>query len=90
MDKLLAIADNLTVHGKHYWEWANGDVIRIYVNAYSGVAYPTPTAPAMPTVPFPIPEPTPWLAIILSLVATSIAAVILVWYYGWADRRKTR
>lgn len=83
MDKLLAIADNLTVHGKHYYEWANGEVIRIYVNAYSDVAYPAPTAPAMPPVLFPIPEPTPWLAIILSLVATSIVATILVWWYGF-------
>ena len=84
MDKLLAIADNLTVHGKHYYEWANGEVIRIYVNAYSGVAYPAPTAPAMPTVPtVPFPESTPWLAIILSLVVTGIIATILVWRYGF-------
>ena len=83
MDKLLAIADNLTVHGKHYWEWGNGQVIRIYVNAYSGVDYPAPTAPAMPPVPYSIPEPTPWLAILLSLVVTSIIAIILVWRYGF-------
>ena len=87
MDKLLAIADNLTVHGKHYWEWANGEVIRIYVNAYSGIDYPAPTAPVPSAGLWTIPEPTPWLAIILSLVVTGIVAVILVWYYGWADRR---
>ena len=86
MDKLLAIADNLTVHGKHYWEWANGEVIRIYVNAYSGVAYPASTAPVPPAILWPIPEPTPWLAIIFTVVVIDIVTV-LVWYYGWADRR---
>ncbi len=85
MDKLLAIADNLTVHGKHYWEWANGQVIRIYVNAYSGVDYPAPTAPAPPAMPAPVPEPTPWLAIMLSLVVTSIIAIVIVWWYGFRN-----
>jgi hypothetical protein len=42
-----------------------------------------PTAPAVPAAPTPTPEPTPWLAIIISLVATIIVAVIIVWYYGF-------
>ncbi len=47
------------------------------------VEYPVPTAPAPPSVPAPVPTPTPWLAIIISLVATIIVAVIIVWYYGF-------
>jgi hypothetical protein len=42
-----------------------------------------PTAPAPPAVPAPVPEPTPWAAIIISLVATIVVAVIIVWYYGF-------
>lgn len=42
-----------------------------------------PAAPAVPAAPTPTPEPTPWLAIIISLVATLIVAVIIVWYYGF-------
>jgi len=47
------------------------------------VEYPAPTAPAPPAVPAPVPAPMPWLAIIISLVATVIVAVIIVWYYGF-------
>jgi len=47
------------------------------------VVYPAPTAPAPPAVPAPVPTPTPWLAMIIALVATSIVAGILVWYYGF-------
>ena len=47
------------------------------------VEYPAPTAPAPPAVPAPVPAPTPWAAIIISLVATIIVAVIIVWYYGF-------
>jgi hypothetical protein len=42
-----------------------------------------PTAPAPPAVPAPVPEPTPWLAIIISLVATIVVDVIIIWYYGF-------
>ena len=48
------------------------------------VEYPAPTAPALPpAMPAPVPAPTPWLAIIISLVATGIVAIIIVWYYGF-------
>jgi hypothetical protein len=47
------------------------------------VEYPAPTAPAPPAVPAPVPAPTPWLAIIVSLVATAIVAGIVVWYFGF-------
>jgi hypothetical protein len=47
------------------------------------VEYPAPTAPVPPAVPAPVRAPTPWLAIILSLVATVTVAVIIVWYYGF-------
>jgi hypothetical protein len=44
---------------------------------------PAPTAPSVPAVPAPVPTPTPWLAIIISLVASVIVAVILVWQFGF-------
>ncbi len=47
------------------------------------VKYPAPTAPTPPAVPAPVPAPTPWLAIIISLVATAIVAIVLVWNYGF-------
>jgi len=47
------------------------------------VEYPAPTAPTPPAVPAPVPAPTPWLAIIISLVASVTVAVIIVWYYGF-------
>jgi len=47
------------------------------------VAYPAPSAPAVPAVPSPIPAPTPWLAIIVSLVVTAIVAGVVVWYFGF-------
>ena len=47
------------------------------------VVYPAPTAPSLPAVPAPVPAPTPWLAIIISLVVTAIVAGILVWNYGF-------
>ena len=48
------------------------------------VEYLAPTAPAAPPAPtLPAPEPTPWLAIILSLVVAGIVAGVLVWYYGY-------
>jgi hypothetical protein len=50
------------------------------------VEYPAPTAPVPPAVPAPVRAPTPWLAIILSLVATVTVAVIIVWYYGFRSQ----
>lgn len=47
------------------------------------VEYPVPTAPTPPAVPAPVPAPTPWLAIIVSLVATALVAGIVVWYFGF-------
>jgi hypothetical protein len=47
------------------------------------VKYPAPTAPTPPAVPAPVSAPTPWLAIIISLVATAIVAGVLVWNYGF-------
>jgi len=48
-----------------------------------GVTYPAPTAPTPPAVPAPVSAPTPWLAIIISLVVTAIVAIVLVWNYGF-------
>ena len=45
--------------------------------------YMVPTAPAPPVPALPAPEPTPWLAIILSLVISGIIAGVLVWYFGF-------
>ena len=42
-----------------------------------------PTAPAVPAAPAPIPAPTPWAAIIISLVAAVIVSGIIVWNYGF-------
>ncbi|MEE9366119.1 MAG: CARDB domain-containing protein, partial [Dehalococcoidales bacterium] len=50
------------------------------------VEYPAPTAPAPPAVPAPVPAPMPWLPIIISLVATIIVAVILIWNYGFRSQ----
>ncbi len=47
------------------------------------VEYPVPTAPAPPAMPAPVPAPTPWLAIIASLMATAIVAGVVVWYFGF-------
>lgn len=47
------------------------------------VEYLVPTAPAPPAMPAPVPAPTPWLAIIISLVASGTVAIIIVWYYGF-------
>ena len=49
------------------------------------VEYPAPTAtaPTPPAMPAPVPAPTPWLAIIISLVASGVVAIIIVWYYGF-------
>jgi len=47
------------------------------------VKYPAPTAPTPPAVPAPVSAPTPWLAIIISLVVTAIVAGVLVWNYGF-------
>jgi hypothetical protein len=45
--------------------------------------YPASTVQAPPAVPAPVSAPTPWLAIIISLVATAIVAIVLVWNYGF-------
>jgi len=47
------------------------------------VEYPAPTAPAPPAVPAPVPAPTPWLAIIVSLVVMAIVGGVIVWYFGF-------
>ena len=83
MDKLLLISENITHAANVIYETVNGTVVRIWL--FTEV--PAPTAPAPPAIPWTIPEPTPWLPIILLLVVTSYAAGLLVWLYGWADRR---
>jgi hypothetical protein len=42
-----------------------------------------PSAPTVPSAPEPVPAPTPWAAIIISLVAAVIVGGVLVWYYGF-------
>jgi len=42
-----------------------------------------PTAPSVPAAPAPVPAPTPWTAIIISLVVAAIVGGVLVWNYGF-------
>lgn len=83
MIELLLAAENITRHGAHYWEWENGEVVRIWVNyAIGGVQYPAPTAPAPPAVPVPIPYPSHLFELFITFLAISLVAGILVWWYG--------
>ena len=45
-----------------------------------------PTAPVVPAAPAPVPAPTPWAAIIISLVVAVIVGGILVWNYGFRNQ----
>lgn len=87
MSELLSVAANITRHGDNLWESVNGTVTRIIVLS---PFYPAPTAPAPPAILFPVPPPTPWLAIIITLVAISIVAIILVWWYGYRKEESVK